>query len=144
MTKTDITTFDNDAKSCYDQIVMSYAMLRSQQLGMPQSACKCLGNFLDNTNYYLKSQMGISEESWTSTTKLPTHGPGQGNRGAPALWTFVSTAAMDILASLHQGATFTDPEEDYTTNRVMDGFVDNTTAWANNFTRQLLQSTRNR
>ena len=36
-TRTDLATFDNDAKSCYDRIVMLYAMLWCQQLGMPPS-----------------------------------------------------------------------------------------------------------
>jgi hypothetical protein len=143
-TRTDLATFDNDAKSCYDRIVMSYAMLRCQQLGMPKSACQCLGDFLDNADYHLKTQLGISEETWRNTARLPTHGPGQGNRGAPALWTFVSTAAMKILSSLHKGVSFTDPQDNFHTNRVMDGFVDDTTVWANNFVQQLLQATRDR
>ena len=60
------------------------------------------------------------------------------------MWTFVSTAAMEILESLHKGATFSSPQENYHTNRVMDDFVDDTTILANNFVQQLLQTTRNR
>ena len=143
-TRTDLATLDNDAKSCYDRIVMSYAMLRFKQLGMPDSACQCLGDFLDRTNYHVKTNLGVSEEYWTSTLENLLHGPGQGNPGAPAIWTFVSTVAMQILAEIHQGATFTCPNWEFTTNRPIDGFVHDTTVWANNFVMQLLHATKDR
>ena len=33
--RSNLMTMDNDAKSCYDQIMISLAMLASQRLGMP-------------------------------------------------------------------------------------------------------------
>jgi hypothetical protein len=78
MTRTDLTTFDNDAKSCYDRIVMSYALQRCQQLGMPVSACKMFGEFLDRAQYHVKTQLGVSKGHYTSTEDHPLHGPGQG------------------------------------------------------------------
>ena len=46
LTQTNGMTFDNDAKSCYDHIIMNLALLASQQLGMPTSICDWYCNCL--------------------------------------------------------------------------------------------------
>ena len=44
---------------------------------------------------------------------------------------------MDCLAEKFDGTTFTDPDELVKVNRIIDGFVDDTTLWVNDFEREL-------
>ena len=85
LTKTNMATFDNDAKACFDRIVMCYALHRCQQLGMPTEPCTMLGKYLDNAQYHIKTKLGVSEDAFTSTEEKPLHGPGQGSAAGPSL-----------------------------------------------------------
>jgi hypothetical protein len=38
LTRTELATMDNDAKSCYDRIICNLAMIISQYFGMSQNA----------------------------------------------------------------------------------------------------------
>jgi negative regulator of replication initiation len=144
MTRTDITTFDNDAKSCYDRIVMSYALHRCQQLGMPVKACKMLGEYLDNARYYIKTQLGVSEGFYQSSKENPLHGAGQGSKLSPPIWTFVSTAGTEILEEVNDGLTVCSPDQNTQATRPIDAFVDDTTTWANQFVKELLTYAKTR
>ncbi|KAL7572600.1 hypothetical protein ACA910_010358 [Epithemia clementina (nom. ined.)] len=137
VTRTDLITFDNDAKSCYDRIVMAYALLRCQQCGLPPSAAQAFGKFLDRACYYLKTKLGVLEEFYTNTILNALHGPGQGNRNGPSLWAIISTALMAALEDHHPGIQFTDPYLVTEITRIIDGFVDDTTLWANQFSLEL-------
>ena len=137
LTRTDLITFDNDAKACYDRMVMAFCLLRCQQLGLPMNACVALGAFLDRAIYHLRTSMGVSEEHYQSTKSQPLHGPGQGAKNAPSFWTIVSSCIMDCLEEKFDGTTFTDPEMLMKVKRIIDGFVDDTTLWVNDFEREL-------
>lgn len=55
LTKTNLTSFDNDAKSCYDRIVMLLASLRSQRLGLDSKACELFLRVLTKATYHVKT-----------------------------------------------------------------------------------------
>jgi hypothetical protein len=131
MTHTDMITFDNDAKSCYDRIVLLPAMLRSRQLGMPPEPCKLLVKFLEQAQYHVKTRLGVSENWYSSTESQPLHGCGQGSRLAPALWCMVSTLALQCLSSRVDGVRLVDPRRQFQTRRCSDGYVDDVTCWLN-------------
>ena len=133
----DLITFDNDAKSRYDQMVMSFCLLRYQQLGLPMNACAAFGAFLERAIYHLRTDMGVSGENYPSTESQPLHGPGQGARNGPSFWTIVSSCIMDCLEETFDGTTFTDPTTMIKVKRIINGFVDDTTLWVNDFEREL-------
>ena len=66
LTRTTLVTFDNNAKSCYDRIVMNNALLRSQQLGMPKHATTLFGTILEEARYYIKTALGRTTEAYHS------------------------------------------------------------------------------
>ena len=76
---------------------------------------------------------GTSEKSYSWTDEKPLHGPGQGARTASAIWTQVSTLITPLLNQKAPGITFADPSGNLKSTRILDGFVDDTTVWANNF-----------
>ena len=127
LTRSSMASFDNDAKSCYDCIVISFAMTLCQRLGMPASACIMAALCLQNAKYFIKTKFGISESFYSSTAEHPTHGPGQGSRMGPVLWLIISCLLFAAMARLCQGAHFSNPSQTVELRRTGDGFVDDVT-----------------
>jgi hypothetical protein len=137
LTLTDYATFDNDAKSCFDRIVMLPASLIAQRLGMHPKACKLFIKTLRSVRYHVKTQMGISDGFYTTTDKATIHGPGQGGRGSPAVWVAECCLAMECMSARSSGMSLSDPYNEIETTKIMSGFVDDTTHWINNFKKSL-------
>jgi hypothetical protein len=131
LTRTSLGTLDNDAKACYDRIVMVLALMLCQKHGVPQSACMMAAIALLTATYSIKTGFGISEGTYTSTVSQPTHGPGQGSRLASALWLIVSCMLFATMDTLCHGASFCDPCDTLVHRRTSDGFVDDVTHWFN-------------
>ena len=127
ITRTPLASFDNDAKSCYDRIIIAMAMLLCQRAGMPVQACLMAAICLQQAQYYVKTKFGISTSFYRSTEESPTHGPGQGSRMGPVLWLLISCLLFAAMASLCQGATFCNPQNSIQLQRTGDGFVDDVT-----------------
>jgi len=137
LTQTNGMTFNNDAKACYDRIVMNFALLASQQLGMPMHICQWYHNMLKMAQYHIQLPNNISETYYHHTPEKPLHGPGQGSRAAPSLWVIVSSLLMQCMQDKSQGISFQDPMHQNTVKHIMTGFVDDTTHWINDFPRAL-------
>ena len=125
-----LITFDNDAKSCYDRIVMSYCLTLCQRLGLPAGTATAFGAFLDRAQNFLKTKLQTSETPYTSTNEAPLHGPGQGSRVGPPMWLFISSQLMMALEAKHSGLHLNDPTGWIHATRIIDGFVDDTTSIA--------------
>jgi hypothetical protein len=67
LSKCNIASFDNDAKSCFDRIVMLVASLCAQRQGMSARACELLLKTLDKAQYHVKTQLGISDRYYCTT-----------------------------------------------------------------------------
>jgi hypothetical protein len=97
LSRTNGASFDNDAKSCYDRIVMLLASLVSQRGGMTKEACNIFLETLDQMKYHVKTALGISDEFYTTTETRNVHGPGQGGRGSPSIWVTINWAGWTII-----------------------------------------------
>lgn len=137
LTKTNCTSFDNDAKLCYDHIVMLFASLCSQRLGLDKHACELFLKVLDKAKYHVKTQLGISEEFYKTNDTRNIHEPGQGGRSSPSIWTIISCLLMKCMREKTDGASFCDPEKTISVNRVCSGFVDDITHLVNSFQKSL-------
>jgi hypothetical protein len=139
LTLTDYATFDNDAKSCFDRIVMLPVSLIAQRLGMHPKACELFIKTLRSVRYHVKTKMGISDGFYTTTEDATIHGPGQGGRGSPAVWVAECCLAMECMTERSKGMSLSDPFNEIETNKIMSGFVDDTTHWINNFKDSLAE-----
>jgi hypothetical protein len=117
-------SFDNDAKSCYDRIVMLLASLVSQRGGMTKEACNIFLATLDQMKYHVKTALGISEESYSTTTTRNVHGPGQGGRGSPSVWVLISCLIMECLREKSNGLQLSDTGGDEIRKMWSSGFID--------------------
>ena len=131
LTRTPLATFDNDAKSCYDRIVMTFALMLCQKHGVPQSVCMMAAVSLLLAEYSIKTKYGVSTGTYSSTDEHPTHGPGQGSRMAPALWLIICCLLFEAMSKLCRGAEFCNPRQTASHQRIGDGFVDDVTNFFN-------------
>jgi hypothetical protein len=123
------STFDNDAKSCYDRIVMLVPAIIAQRLGVPEYVCRTFLEVLAHTKYYTKTIFGVSKAFHCTTADSTIHGPGQGSRAAPAIWTLISCYILALMAQKSQGFTVCDPEETIIHHQSSTGLVDDITHW---------------
>jgi hypothetical protein len=126
MTRTPLATFDNDAKSCYDRIIVV-----CQKHGVPQSVCMMAAMSLMTPECSIKTKHGVSLDTCSSTEDNPTHGPGQGSCMAPALWLIICCLLFEAMSNLCQGAEFCNPRQTSSHRRIGDGFVDDVTNFFN-------------
>ncbi len=131
LTRTPLATFDNDAKSCYDRIVMVFALMLCQKHGVPQSMCMMAALSLLMAEYSIKTKYGVSSDTYSSNAAHPTHGPGQGSRMAPALWLIICCLLFEAMSKLCKGAEFCNPRQTESHQRTGDGFVDDVTNFRN-------------
>ena len=140
MSRTDGIFFDNDAKSCFDRIVMTCASLCSQHFGMPKQPCELFLKTLYQMKYHIKTSFGISDTFYSATDTTSVHGPGQGGRGSPCIWLAISSLIMKCAKLRSDGATIINPFDD--TERLnisITGFVDDVTHWLSNGSRDIIE-----
>ena len=90
ITRMPLGSFNMDAASCFDRIIMALGLLLCQRQGVPSGTCLMAATVLLYASFYIKTTHGISENWYSSTPENPTHGPGQGSRIGPALWVLLS------------------------------------------------------
>jgi hypothetical protein len=125
--------FDLDASSCYDRILVNVAALSSRRMGMHPSVVQVNANTLENAKYYLKTQLGISNDYYSHTPDHPIHGTGQGSGNSPFIWCFVCSALFDAFEEQAHGATFTSFDRSLLVPIYMMGFVDDCSQRVNKF-----------
>jgi hypothetical protein len=123
--RSNLGTFDNDAKSCYNRIVNSVAMLAATRLGMPDHAVATHAGVLWAMQYSTKTMFGISDGYYKSVDGKILFGTGQGSGASPAAWLTISIVLLASLRTLiDQGMLFKNPDGTTTVERYSDAFVD--------------------
>jgi hypothetical protein len=98
--RSNLGTFDNDAKSCYDRIINSLAMLSAQRIGMPHTPIATHAGVLASMRYVVKTAFGVSESYIQSLPGSFLFGTGQGSGASPAIWLTLSTIMLDTLKDI--------------------------------------------
>ena len=124
-TRTDLVTFDNDAKSCYDRIVMAYALACCIHLGLPEMTAVAFGKFLDAARYHVKTVLGVSDDYYSHGDEgNDLHGPGQGSQPGPCLWAIECSQIMEALTKHFTGVDLCAPDRELKIAQALQGFVD--------------------
>jgi len=89
----------NDAKRCYNQIVLIVTVLCLCRLGVDKAAVQSMIGMLHGMQHHVRSTYGNSktlqgQQEWGT----PIAGIRQGNRAGPQIWAAVSTLLFQILA----------------------------------------------
>jgi hypothetical protein len=131
LTKTNIATMDNDAKSCYDRIICNLAMIISQYFGISKNTASVQAKTLKYMQYRLRTALGDSVTTYQHSAETPIHGTGQGSCASPAIWLIISSILMDCLSDLGGGMTMIDVCSNNALQQWIDGFVDDTSLFTN-------------
>lgn len=125
--RSNLGTFDNDAKSCYDRIINSIAMIAAQRLGMSAEAIAVHAGVLWAMQYSIKTMYGVSEGYYQSTKDATLFGTGQGSGASPAAWLTISIVLLSSLQRMiTRGMRFATPSGFIEVERLSDAFVDDT------------------
>jgi hypothetical protein len=128
MTRFDGITFDNDAKSCFDRIVLAAASLIVQRLGLSKDVMELFIDTLSEVEYFAKTYYGLSTMPYKDSNAHGIHGPGQGGRASPAIWTAISCFLLQCMRENSVGANILSPLGRHI-RQVSSGFVDDITHW---------------
>ena len=100
----------NDAKSCYDRILMMVSYFTMVKNGIdPLAARSCIAGILD-MEMKIRTTHGDSTRTYGgSKWIMKPHGCGQGNGYGPALWACISSPLLNILKSKGHGIRIRSP-----------------------------------
>lgn len=104
----------NDARSCYDRILLMVAYLTLRKFGLKKEAARCSVNTLCVMRHHIRTVFGISDsyyggEKWITEDKQFPHGNGQGNGNGPSLWCGISSTILNIMKTEGFGIHFSSP-----------------------------------
>ena len=117
----------NDARSCYDRILHSIAMLAFRRLGISSPSVECMIKTIRNMHHHIRTRHGDSVFTLHCDGSLiPFQGVLQGNGAAPAIWVIISTPLLNMLRAAGNGAKFTAPISKASNLVVAFAFVDDT------------------
>lgn len=135
VTYTPLAIMDNDAKSCYDRVVMVTAFLMMRRMGFPDITIEWIAKVHRRMKNHPKTAYGVAEEFFGTTDGhgVDKHGGGQGNRLMVAAWLLLSSFLFERMDELAHGIRFTDPTNELIHERKQDGVVDDVTQFFNKF-----------
>lgn len=100
----------NDAKSCYDRIILMVAYLTMRNFGIPALVAQSTIYTILNMKHYVRTKYGDSKEYYGGEKwRIKPHGCGQGNGYGPALWACISSPLLHIMRQQGYGTTFIQP-----------------------------------
>jgi hypothetical protein len=123
--------FSNNATSCFDRIIPSVSSIVARSYGLHRNITQMQGNMLLNAVYRIKSiktQLGISDDSYSHSDEFPVFGTGQGSSSSPSIWMLYCSVGFDIYDNHSYGATYFIPDCNKILKLGMTGFVDDNNA----------------
>ena len=88
----------NDAKSCYDRIVLWIAALAMRRLGATKESTLEMTKTLQQASHKICTAYGDSSNTYGGNDSFPPlQGVGQGNGAGPAIWVAISTILLTIM-----------------------------------------------
>ena len=117
----------NDARSCYDRIIIMVSYITMVLFGIQRAAAKCLLECLLLMLYFIRTVFGDSDMTYrgTSWVRKP-HGNGQGNGTGPSLWAGISSPMYKILKQEGYGIRLQGAISNTSIETTGFGFVDDT------------------
>jgi hypothetical protein len=81
LTRTGLATMDNDAKSCYDRIICTLAMIISQYLRVSPEHASTQATTLQQMCFKIRTAIGDSKRFYTHSEETSVHGTASINLG---------------------------------------------------------------
>ena len=130
-TRTNHVKNENDARACYDRLILELLSLVDRANGMPEEATETHAELLDQAEYHVKSKAGISDEHYSNTKAKPIHGNGQGAGDSPNQFGMISSVISRAQDRLASKAKFQSPDRQIKVEIANTAFVDDTSGYSN-------------
>jgi hypothetical protein len=88
---------ENDAVGCFDHMVNNLLTLCLRHLGMEHSATQSLAQTWAQCTHFIRTQFGISKQSYSNSAEEPLFGPGQGSTIGSFLWLLCYCLMVDSM-----------------------------------------------
>ena len=99
-----------DAQACYDRMIPSLTSIVSQKYGMDSKICAVQSKTLEAARYHMKTQLGMTDKSYTHSTNFPIYGTGQGSGSSPVLWITINSWLFDEHKKISPGVYLATPD----------------------------------
>jgi hypothetical protein len=109
--KHNFATMDNDAKACYDRIIMLLATIISGHFGIPKQARNLKAKTIRKMQFRIRTALGISQTHYEDTPETPLYGSGQGSGSSATIWMFISLIIMDCFEDIATGMTMSNIDQ---------------------------------
>jgi hypothetical protein len=119
--------FDNDAKRCYDRIIISISLATVRRLGYSKKSVRMLGKIWEQLEHHISTGYGISENTYSGTTENLLYGIGQGSCSSPILWVLLNQLILTALGETFECITLVSVDKSNTSTRPGGSFIDDTT-----------------
>ena len=119
-----LVRFNNDAKACFDRILVHILTLCLRSYGMPQKLTTILGKLLMVAKYAIKTGIGISKKTYQHSKESPAFGSGQGSGASGSGWSKIASKTFDAHDKFGFGCVYTDPWNTLKVMLHMLGYVD--------------------
>ena len=148
-TRKPVVLINYDATACYDRIIPNLGMIVSRKFGVHANVTKTNATTLEGANYHIRTEFGISEESYQHSKEHPIYGTGQGSTNSSSINLFQASVLFDCYDTKAHPATYVTPQGSHETKLGLIGFVDDNGGQTNEFqsdgseatTARLIQNT---
>jgi hypothetical protein len=83
--------------------------LMAQHIGMDTEVLELFLKMLEEVKYHAKTLYGVSKLFYQSSPTYGIHGPGQGRRASPSVWTVISCLILSCMKEKAIGANVVEP-----------------------------------
>ena len=119
-----LINFDNDAMSCYDRIIPSFAGMTAKSYGQSDAAVYINNITLKTAKYFLKMGGETTKHSYENSDDFELYGTGQGSANSPTIWAMISSTLFTAQEELAFGAEMESPNGSLSAKVSIFGYVD--------------------
>jgi hypothetical protein len=111
-TRKPVVLTNYDAKACYDLIIPNLGMTVGPKFGVPATVTESNASTLEQVEFHVRTELGISPTGYHHEREFPIHGTGQGSANSPAIWCFLSSTLFDCYDTQADLAAYWDAQGD--------------------------------
>ncbi|KAI2493074.1 hypothetical protein MHU86_21458 [Fragilaria crotonensis] len=133
ITRKTLALTNYDATACYDRIIPNFAMTASRKFGVSATVSHSNARTLEQTDYRIRTDVGLATEGYQHSEDYPIYGTGQGSGNSPVIWCFISSILYDCYEELASTAQYRTPDNQRKMELGMIGYVDDSNGQTNCF-----------
>jgi Reverse transcriptase (RNA-dependent DNA polymerase) len=130
LTRQPLEVGDNDAKSSFDRLIIMFAILIMQAMGMDKHSGQVISSTLTQSSYTIKTMYRVSSDSYSWEDNWRVHGPGQGSTIGPTLCLIIFSILFSIMEKQEHKVRFSSPSQHMYPPQNQDGFVEDVSLMA--------------